>query len=72
MEFPGVLIKQNVEIPGVSTKRSGNYWGNPGKIMWNFHESWLLALEIPMGATQFCGISIRGEASFCLEFPSEK
>ena len=32
-----------------------------------FVGSWFLALEIPMGVTQFCRIS-RVEASFCLEF----
>ena len=37
------------------------------KIVWNFHGSWFLALDIPMAVTQFGGIS-RGEASFCLEF----
>ena len=59
MEFPGVLNKWNVEIPGVtvSTKISGIYWGNPEEIMWNLHGSWLLTLEIPMDVTQFCGIS---------------
>ena len=31
--------------------------GDQEKIMWNFYGSWLLALEIPMGETQFCGIS---------------
>ena len=56
MEFPGVLNEQNVEIPGVNTKRSGIYWGNPEEIMWNFHGSWLMALGIPMDVTQFCGI----------------
>ena len=33
MEFPGVLNKQNVEIRGVNTKRSGIYSGNPEEIM---------------------------------------
>ena len=38
------------------------------KILWNFHESWFLVLEIPMGVILFGGIS-RDEASFCREFP---
>ena len=52
-----MLNKKNVEIPGVNTKRSGIDWGNPEEIIWNFHGSWLLTLEIAMGVTQFCGIS---------------
>ena len=40
MEFPGALnIKQNVEILGVNTKRSGIYWGNPEEIMCNIVDS---------------------------------
>ena len=31
-----------------------------------FHGSWLLALEISMSVTQFCGIST-GKTSFCPE-----
>ena len=45
--------------------------GDQEKIMWNFHGSWFLTLEIPKGATQFCGI-FRGEALFFLEYPSVK
>ena len=50
-------IKKEMEFPGVIKKK-----------VWNVHGSWFLTLEIPMGVTQFGGIS-RGEASFCLEFP---
>ena len=39
MDFWGVMNKQNVENPGVNTKRSGThcgtYWGTPEEIMWN-------------------------------------
>ena len=49
MEVPGVLNKYNLEIPGINTKMSKIYWGNPEEINWNFHGSWLLVLEIPMG-----------------------
>ena len=67
MEFPGVLKKQNVEIPRVN-KKGGISRSDQEKIVWNFHGSWFLALDIPMGVTQFGRIS-RGEASFRLEFP---
>ena len=45
--------------------------GDQEKIVWNFHGSWVLALDIPMGETQFWGIS-GGEASFPLKFPGVK
>ena len=68
MEYSGVLQKQNVQIPGFNNKGSGISKGDQEQIMQNLHGFWFLALEIPMGVTQFCGIS-NGEASFCLEFP---
>ena len=49
MEFPGVLNRMWKFLGSIQKKRSGNLWGNPEEIMWNFYESWLLALEIPMG-----------------------
>ena len=51
-------IKKEVEFPSMINK----------KILWNFHESWFLVLEIPTGVILF-GVISRGEASFCLEFP---
>ena len=48
--------------------KSGISKGDEEKIMWNIYGSWFLALKIPMGITQFCGISKAG-ASFFLEFP---
>ena len=66
MKFPGVLKKKSVEILGIIQKGSGISRGDK-KIVWNFHRSWFLALKIPMGVIQFCGISW-GEPSFCLEF----
>ena len=58
MEFPGVLKKKHVEIPGVSLKRSGNSRGVQEKLMWNFHGSIFdFALEFARGVTQTCRIS---------------
>ena len=50
--------KKELEFPSMINK----------KILWNFHESWFLVLEIPTGVILF-GVISRGEASFCLEFP---
>ena len=41
--------------------------GDQEKIIWNFHGPWFLVSEIPIRATQFCGIS-RGKDLFSLEF----
>ena len=54
-------IKKELEFPVMIKK----------KIVWNFHRSWFLALEISMGVIRFGGNS-RGETSFCLEFPRVK
>ena len=35
MEFPGVLKKEHVEIPGVKYKRSGISRDNQEQIMWD-------------------------------------
>ena len=59
-----------MEIPGVK-KKKWNFRGDQEKIVWNFHGSWFLVLETPMGVTQFCGI-FRGEALFSLVFPKVK
>ena len=48
-----------MEFPGVIKEN------NHAEFPWGL--SLCLALTIPMGVTQFCGIS-RGEASFCLDF----
>ena len=37
MEFPEILQKEHVEIPGVNYKRSGIYRGFHEKLTWNFH-----------------------------------
>ena len=54
--FPGVLKKENVEIPGVNQKRSGisvmikkKSGGIPSFL--------IFVLEFPSGATKLCGIS---------------
>ena len=58
------LIKNEVEFPK----------GDPEKIMLNFQGqgSLFLGLEFPRDLTQFCGISSRGWALFCLEFSGVK
>ena len=61
MEFPGVLKKDHVEIPGVKQKRSAISRGGQEKFMWNFNGSWFLVFEFPRGLAQFCKIS-RGKA----------
>ena len=63
MEFPGVLKKKHMEIPGVNYKRSGNSRDVQEKLMWNFHESRFLTLEFRRGVTQICRIS-RGKSFF--------
>ena len=58
MEFPGVLKKEHVEIPGGLLKKEWNFqMGVQEKIMWNFYASWFLTLEFSRGVTQFCRIS---------------
>ena len=48
MEFPGVLKKEHVEIPGVSSKRSGISSSDRGKVVpHNFVGEVLLSLEFP-------------------------
>ena len=48
MEFPGILNQEYVEIPEGSIKKEVEFpGGRKEKFMWNFHESWFLALEIP-------------------------
>ena len=58
---------------GISTDiekiENGNSRGDREKIMWDFHWSWFLDLEIPMGVTQFSEMP-RDEASLYLEFPT--
>ena len=71
MEFPGVLKKDHVEIPGVKQKRSAISRGGQEKFMWNFNGSWFLAFEFPRGLAQFCKIS-RGKALVSPEFPRVK
>ena len=71
MEFPEGLKKYNLEAPGINKKRSEIFRHDQKKIVWNFHEFWFLALEIPICFTRYGGIS-RGEASFCLESPRVK
>ena len=67
MEFPGALMKEHVEIPGIKYKWSGISRVKKKmapKICGMFQ---VLALEFPKGVTQF-GI-FTGEALFFLEFP---
>ena len=45
MEFPWVLKKQNVEIPGINKKRSGISRGDQEKIMWNC-PAWVLVFVL--------------------------
>ena len=51
MEFPGGLKKQNLETPGVNKKEVEFPGVIKKKIGWNFHGSWFLTLEDPMGVT---------------------
>ena len=67
MEFPGVLKKENVEIPGVNFKKSRISRGVQAKTHVEFHGSCFLTLEFPKGVTEFCRIS-RSESFFSLEF----
>ena len=56
-------MQKEVEFTGVTQNR--NYV--------EFHGPWLLALEIPVGVIQFCGISRGVKLDFiCLEFPMVK
>ena len=67
MEFPRLLKKYHVEIPGVHSKWSGICRGVQEKIMLNFRDSWFLALEFPRSVTQFYDIC-KGKALFGPEF----
>ena len=40
MEFPEVLKKEYVEIPGINLRRSGISRGDSEKIIWNSDRSW--------------------------------
>ena len=53
MEILWVWKKKHMEIPGVNQnqKRSEVSRGDQEKIMWNFHGSWYLAMELPRGVT---------------------
>ena len=51
MEFPGGLKKHNLETPGVNKKEVEFPGMIKKKIVWNFHGSWFLTLEDPMGVT---------------------
>ena len=43
--------------------------GDQEKIIWNFQESWFLALEFPRDLTHFVEFALLGRALLCLEFP---
>ena len=63
MEFPGVLEKEHVEIPGGQLKKK-----------WNFHESCLGFRPWNFQGVSYklaCRIS-RGESLYYLEFPGVK
>ena len=47
--------------------RKGIFRGDQEKIMWNFHEPWIQALEFPRGIYNTSFGNSRGEASFCPE-----
>ena len=38
---------------GIEKLKCGNFKGDQGKIMWNFHQSWIQAMEFPKGVTHF-------------------
>ena len=53
MEISWVWKRKHMEIPGVNQnqKRSEVSRGDQEKIMWNFHGSWFLPMELPRGVT---------------------
>ena len=64
IDFPGILKKEHMEIPGVNSKEV-EFQGVFMKNSWNFHGSWFLTLEFPAtrAVTQFCRIC-RDESLF--------
>ena len=73
IEFPGVLKKEHVEIPGVYQKKGGIFKeDDQEKVFWNFHRVLVFWCWNFQGMSHsFCGISM-GEPLFSPEFQRVK
>ena len=74
MEFPGVLKKEHVDIPGVNKKEvesPGVFKKNSCGGIFMGLLFWPWSLEFPRAVTQFCRI-FKGESLFSPEFQRVK